>query len=195
MSEEVKNSVESSNDQEAVRKSRIKLLSLIALFALPAILAKVILMNNWYNSGVTNKGVLIDPTASYDSLGAENPLENKSWQLAYLVPAECGDVCQAQVEIMRQSYIALGRYRNRVEPVLLMSSDSDSSIEPLEGFIQIPVSKKFLTELSPSDYVIVDPRGQLVMRYPEIEDTENLSIQNKGLLADLRKLLKLSRVG
>jgi hypothetical protein len=45
------------------------------------------------------------------------------------------------------------------------------------------------------EFVIVDPLGQLVMRYPKVKSETELVSQSKGLLADLRKLLKLSRVG
>ncbi|AVV84383.1 hypothetical protein SPWS13_2638 [Shewanella putrefaciens] len=42
--------------------------------------------------------------------------------------------------------------------------------------------------------IIVDPLGNLVLRYPQAHSKEAHLAQGKALIADLRKLLKLSRV-
>ncbi|ENV6056109.1 cytochrome oxidase biogenesis cluster protein, partial [Vibrio parahaemolyticus] len=44
-----------------VTKGRFVLIALICLFALPAIVAKLILAQGWYETGVTNRGKLIEP--------------------------------------------------------------------------------------------------------------------------------------
>ncbi|MDG2932729.1 cytochrome oxidase biogenesis cluster protein, partial [Vibrio parahaemolyticus] len=49
-------------------------------------------------------------------------------------------------------------------------------------------------KVKPGQMLIVDPLGQLVMSYSP-KPNEDLVLLNKGMLADLRKLLKLSRVG
>ncbi|GLT18803.1 hypothetical protein GCM10007938_25840 [Vibrio zhanjiangensis] len=178
-----------------VVRSRIIFVALIALFVLPALIAKIFLVNNWYESGVTNKGQLIEPRQSYQGLGIVNPYAGRQWQLGYLVPPQCNEFCHQQIYLLGQSHIALGKYQARVTPVLLVSDLSDRTVLETNSFQSIEVNDAFHQLVSDFELVIVDPLGQLVMRYPLVESKDDLINQNKDVLADLRKLLKLSRVG
>lgn len=178
-----------------VHRGRMIFIGLVLLFALPAIIAKTVLTQHWYQSGVTNKGELIAPTATLASLGIDNPYQQSQWQLGYVIPAQCDDFCQQQVYLLGQSHVALGKYQQRVQPVLLVTEHS-ADIELEQGkYTRLLVNQDFEQIVHPFEYVIVDPLGQLVMRYPRVESQDQLIAQSKGLLADLRKLLKLSRVG
>ncbi|MCW8332392.1 hypothetical protein [Vibrio paucivorans] len=176
-------------------RGRLLLLGLVFTFAMPALIAKLVLSNHWYQEGVTNKGTLLEPSVSYQSLGVNNPLDKKSWQLAYLVPDNCDDFCVQQLYLLGQSHLALGKYQTRVTPVILLSEKSDTTIIKDYEFQVITINESFNEQVKASEYVIVDPLGQLVMRYPKVDAEQALVPQSKGLLADLRKLLKLSRVG
>ncbi|KGY13103.1 hypothetical protein NM22_06375 [Vibrio tubiashii] len=177
----------------SVLRGRIIFVSLVVMFALPAIIAKTVLSQHWYQSGVTNKGELIEPTATLDSLGIDNPYQQKQWQLGYVVPKQCDEFCKQQIYLLGQSHIALGKYQQRVQPVLISTVQSDTINRP--GYAQLKVNDGFSMLVGQFEFVIVDPLGQLVMRYPKVATEDELVAQSKGLLADLRKLLKLSRVG
>lgn len=179
----------------SVTRSRVIFLALIFVFALPALMAKLILSQHWYNAGVTNKGALIDPNTSFASLGVDNPYFGQSWQLGYVMPEKCDAMCLQQLHLLKQSHVALGKYQQRVAPVVLVSPNSDPQALENISLPMVPINIAFGQVVDSFEYVIVDPRGQLVMRYPKAESTDNLVDQSKGLLADLRKLLKLSRVG
>ncbi|KII76155.1 hypothetical protein [Vibrio renipiscarius] len=179
----------------SITRSRVTLLALIFVFALPALIAKLVLSQHWYNSGVTNKGQLIDPSANFEALGIKNPYFGEQWQLGYVVPAKCDAICQQHLHLLKQSHIALGKYQQRVAPVVFVREDSDlAAIEGL-SFDVISVNEAFSQVVDRSEYVIVDPLGQLVMRYPNVQSEDKLVAQSKDVLGDLRKLLKLSRVG
>lgn len=180
---------------QTLTRSRLKLLALITVFALPAILAKLVLSQHWYNSGVTNKGELITPTLTMQTLGLDNPYQGEKWQLGYLVPQSCNTLCQQQIHYLQQTHIALGKYQQRVVPVVLIDGNSDPEVVGDIGLDVVRINASFTDVVHQSEYVIVDPLGQLVMRYPQVESQQRLIKQNKGLLSDLRKLLKLSRVG
>nr|WP_284676485.1 hypothetical protein [Vibrio sinus] len=165
------------------------------MFVLPVIVAKLILSNNWYQSGVTNNGELFEPSVSFKSLGLQNPLQSQTWQLGFVVPEKCDRFCGQQLYLLGQSYTALGKYQARVTPVVFLSPTSDVSVKKDYPFKFIDVSNAFTSQVHDSEYVIVDPLGQLVMRYPKPDNANMLVSQSKGLLADLKKLLKLSRVG
>lgn len=179
-------------------KGRWMLIGLFFIFALPAIVAKAILSQHWYQSGVTNKGVLIEPRLTYADLNIQLPADinnaGPNWHLGYVLPSQCLTLCQQQLHLLKQSHTALGKYQPRVTATVFVSSSSDASVA-LDGFIQIPINNAFLQQASAAEYVITDPLGQLVMKYPVANSETDLVMQNKGLLSDLRKLLKLSRVG
>ncbi|EGA72129.1 hypothetical protein VISI1226_04974 [Vibrio sinaloensis DSM 21326] len=177
-----------------VLRGRIIFVALVLAFALPAIVAKTVLVNDWYQSGVTNRGVLIEPAVTFESLGLTNPHQGEQWQLAYVVPKECNEFCQQQIHLLGQSHLALGKYQNRVSPVLI-TTNVNSPVMERAGFPVLSVDEQFHNVVHDFEYVIVDPLGQLVMRYPKVASAELLVGQSKDVLADLRKLLKLSRVG
>ncbi|HAS62218.1 MAG TPA: hypothetical protein DCS35_06360 [Vibrio sp.] len=181
--------------KNSLTRSRLKLLALILVFALPAILAQLVLSQHWYNSGVTNKGRLIEPNKTLQSLGLVNPYQGSKWQLGYVLPAHCDAFCKQQIHYLQQSHIALGKYQQRVVPVILVGNKSDPIVAAQLPLDVIQVNDSFTSVVSGFEYVIVDPLGQLVMRYPQVDSEQNLISQSKDLLADLRKLLKLSRVG
>ncbi|MGR5192626.1 cytochrome oxidase biogenesis cluster protein [Vibrio rotiferianus] len=175
----------------AVTKGRIVLVSLICLFALPAIIAKVVLSQGWYETGVTNRGELVEPYITLEQLGQPSPLDEKGWQLAYVLPSVCEEQCQQQIHLMQQSHIALGKYQERVVPVIWTSEETNNvnlSIVVME------MNDSLSSRVKAGQMLIVDPLGQLVMSYTP-EANEDLVRLSKDVLADLRKLLKLSRVG
>ncbi len=175
----------------AVTKGRIVLGSLICLFALPAIIAKVVLSQGWYETGVTNRGELVDPYITLEQLGQPSPLEEKGWQLAYVLPSECKEQCQQQIHLMQQSHIALGKYQERVVPVIWTSEEANGVDQSI---VVMQMNGALSSRVKAGQMLIVDPLGQLVMSYTP-ETNEDLVRLSKDVLADLRKLLKLSRVG
>ncbi|EKO3535354.1 hypothetical protein K1L80_001927 [Vibrio fluvialis] len=175
-------------------KGRLILIGIALFFALPALVAQAVLSNHWYQSGATNKGQLIEPRVTMSSLGVFNPLEQVSWQMGYVVPAHCDAECQQQIYLLAQSHTALGKEQGRVTPVLLVSEHSDMTALGGSVLKQIPVNTLFMQHVEGGDVVIVDPLGQLVMRFAEPEASQQIA-QSRNVLADLRKLLKLSRVG
>ncbi|EDL69412.1 hypothetical protein [Vibrio campbellii] len=175
----------------AVTKGRIVLVSLICLFALPAIIAKVVLSQGWYETGVTNRGELVEPYITLEQLGQPSPLDEKGWQLAYVLPPDCQKKCQQQIHLMQQSHIALGKYQERVVPVIWTSEEANYVDQSI---VVMQMNDALSSRVKAGQMLIVDPLGQLVMSYTP-EANEDLVRLSKDVLADLRKLLKLSRVG
>ncbi|EGQ7947674.1 cytochrome oxidase biogenesis cluster protein [Vibrio parahaemolyticus] len=174
-----------------VTKGRLVLIALVCLFALPAIIAKLILAQGWYESGVTNRGKLIEPYTTLAQLGQSAPEAVHGWQLAYVVPDLCDGQCQQQLYLLNQSHVALGKYQERVVPVLWTSASSDTIEISMES---MAMNENVAARVQQGQVLIVDPLGQLVMSYT-VEPNDDLVKLNKDMLADLRKLLKLSRVG
>ncbi|WP_104040384.1 cytochrome oxidase biogenesis cluster protein [Vibrio hyugaensis] len=175
----------------AVTRGRVVLISLVCLFALPAVIAKLVLSQGWYESGVTNRGKLVEPYTSLTQLGQSSPLTEKGWQLAYVLPSACEAQCQQQLHLMQQSHIALGKYQERVVPVVWTIGDATPFNDSM---LVMQINESLAKTVEAGQVLIVDPLGQLVMSYTPSEN-EDLAQLSKDMLADLRKLLKLSRVG
>lgn len=177
-----------------VLRGRLMLIALVVVFALPALAAKVILTMNWYQPGVTNQGQLVQPSVSTADFAIPQ-LKEKQWRLAYVLPNECTELCQQQLHLLQQSHVSLGKYQTRVRPTILASKSSDTSQLARYDFAHINVDEKLTHRFPEQEFVIIDPLGQFVMHYPKLDDPSLLISQSKGMLADFRKLLKLSRVG
>ncbi|MDN3681131.1 hypothetical protein QWZ04_12445 [Vibrio tapetis subsp. quintayensis] len=177
-----------------VLRGRLMLIALVVVFALPALAAKLILTMNWYQPGVTNQGELVQPSLSTMDFSLPQP-EEPQWRLAYVLPKKCTEFCQKQLYLLQQSHISLGKYKTRVMPTVFVSIDSDTSQLGDYVFAQVSVDDKLTNHFPEQEFVIIDPLGQFVMHYPKLEKQGLLISQSKGMLADFRKLLKLSRVG
>ncbi|MEZ9398490.1 hypothetical protein AB4393_05550 [Vibrio splendidus] len=177
-------------------KGRLVLIGLVLIFALPAIIAKTVLDQNWYTSGVTNSGELVEPRVTLADFDITIPMAGEGWLVGYIAPTECESLCEQQLHYLNQSYLALGKNKERVTAVVFVSEGNSLSgsfnkpdLSLLAGGDQLS------TEFSSASIVIIDPLGQLVMEYKSVSDPSQLVGQSKGMIHDLRKLLKLSRVG
>ena len=146
---------------EVVRQNKSRVLLMLAVvFIAPVVLAKLFLNMHWYHGGATNHGQLLPETLSYRSLNMNNPQPRK-WQILYLMPSHCGDACQQQLYILNQSYIALGKEKERVTPIVLRTDNSD--IKALQGYdFDLATSNEPLAEqLQHQQMVVVDPLGKI----------------------------------
>src|SRR3990167_2301004 len=88
-----------------------------AVFALPVLVAYILLKTGWYTSaGTSNRGLLIDPPLAFDAVplfaadGNAIPADQlrKKWWIVYVMPAECDTACRNSLFQMRQVNQALG---------------------------------------------------------------------------------------
>ena len=180
---------------ELVKKNNSRVLLTLALvFIGPVVLAKLFLTMHWYQGGVTNKGQLLPDHMTYHSLDMKNPAPHQ-WQVIYLMPDKCGQRCQQQLYVLNQSYIALGKEKSRVTPVLLHRQKIDSAATNQYHFAQAVASKPLAKQMDRQQMVVVDPLGKLVTRYPLLTSQHEQVLQGRAMLSDLQKMLKLSRVG
>ena len=178
------------------KRSNKTLVVLLLAFILPVALAKLVLSLELYNGAVTNKGVLIAPEVNYVNLAMENP-QPHLWQMLYLLPADCKEQCQDRLYILHQSYIALGKERDRVRPLIIVDDKSDTKILKQLNipFNIVLANNALINMLTDQQLIIVDPLGSLVMQYDNVLGHDANITQGKAIIADLRKMLKLSRVG
>lgn len=178
---------------EAPRRGRAKLLLLGAVFALPFALATLAWWFDWAPGTTSNYGELLTPPRPlagppFDALRGK-------WVLVSFDAAACDAYCEKKLYFMRQVRRAQGKDQDRVERLWVLTDAARPRAELL-GAIEgtrierdAALAARFPAAASSADHVyVVDPLGNLMMRYPRDPDPSRM-------LKDLQRLLRLSQVG
>ncbi|PMN93775.1 hypothetical protein [Enterovibrio norvegicus] len=174
-------------------KGKKALILVTAIFILPVVAAKLVLEFDWYSRGVTNKGELLAEAVNTDWLE-----ENGQWRLVYTLPSDCDALCETALFQLTQIPVAVGREQERVSSIVLVSdTPSDNrNIEVRQQSMDAQQQKTMAALPYGNDAIyIVDPLNNLILAYPIPEGKDAQITQSKGLLSDLRKLMKMSKVG
>jgi hypothetical protein len=176
-----------------LKRRRVKLALLGAFFALPIALAWLAWRLDWAPGASANYGELISPPRPL----AGPPLAalRGRWVLVSFDAAACDAYCEKKHYFMRQVCRAQGRDQDRVERLWLVTDGARPRAELLaaiEGTRMEPaagIAAAFPAAGAIADHIyLVDPLGNLMMRFPRDPDPSRI-------LKDLQRLLKLSRVG
>ena len=190
-------------------RNRLFLVVLIGLFVLPLAVAWL-LVGQWRPATTSNHGELLNPAqpiAHFHAQGFDGQIFDvrflqKRWTLAYLGSGPCDEHCERSLYNMRQVRLALGKDINRVQTLYLMhETPTAERLEWLQrehsamtaGIADAATidffRRAFPNASSGRHWVFLsDPFGNLVMRYSVDENP-------KGILEDLKRLLKFSKIG
>jgi hypothetical protein len=188
-------------DARARLRSRLVLLLLAALFLGPLSLSFALYYGwHWRPPGQTNNGTLIQPPQSLPTTGSAAVLRGK-WSLVYVGAGDCNADCRATLYFIRQTHLGLAQLMPRVQQVFLVTSSccDDAYLEREDPALitvnlDSPGDAQVAALLGPfpadraTTVFIVDPKGNLMMRY-------DAHASPKGLHEDLQKLLNLSHIG
>jgi len=181
---------------------RAKFLALAALFALP-IAASILAWKFMQPQPTANYGALLLPPAALPTQSFETPqgkpfvftgLEGK-WMLVASDSGECPVACLQKLVTMRQVRLALGRNAGRVERIFVVDDLKRPAPAAFDDFAGMTVALAPAgLNLAPglardrAHIYLVDPRGNVMMRWPAGAD-------GKRMLGDLQRLLKASQIG
>jgi cytochrome oxidase Cu insertion factor (SCO1/SenC/PrrC family) len=199
-----------SFDPKRVRRSRIILILIVGTFMLPFLAALWVTSDlERFFPGEYVHGELIKPARELTPFSLPTSVEpitleqlKGHWTILYVTNVNCDERCRQNIHLQRQVHVALGAEQGRVQRLTLLSKDaaSDLGVELALSYpkLQLAVAhESFLRQLGKLDdsapeydkfYYVIDPLGYLMLRYPVSEN-------QKGFLKDLKKLLKLSRIG
>jgi len=114
------------------------------------------------------------------------------------LPQHCDMQCEETLLVLNNTYIALGKDMPRVKPVAFtqekLSEKQLANINQAKWKI-MPLPNMAAGVLTDSQVVIVDPLGNLVLSHQSHNQGASLPMLGKALLADMKKLLKYSRIG
>jgi hypothetical protein len=185
--------------EEARRKSRRTLL-LIALVSVAPIVASYTAYYFFRHDATTNYGALlpVGPAPVIEGAGSDgapfrlSDLRGK-WVLLSTGGGACSAACERKLYATRQARTMQGREQERIARVWLVDDDAAPAkalVESHPGLVVARVPPAALAGLpgGPGAIYLIDPLGNLVLRYPDDPDI-------KGVSRDLTRLLKASRIG
>jgi cytochrome oxidase assembly protein ShyY1 len=179
-------------------------LLLLALVALAPIVAAYVAYYGFAPTKRVNYGELLDPRPA-PAIAGEYPdgkpfvlaeLRGR-WLLLVVSGHYCGDACRRALYATRVARTIQGREQDRVVRVWLRPATAPSPPAELlagnPGLVAARVAPVELTRLpidagSGAAILVLDPRGNLVLRYGDDPDAERLA-------KDLQRLLRASQIG
>ncbi|MCI0748952.1 MAG: hypothetical protein L0Y32_00210 [Nevskiales bacterium] len=191
---------------------RTKLILLAVLFAAPLAAAGLLFFvyPDWQPQEHSNYGTLISPARPFPELKLVDVQQTPftelkgKWTLVHLGAEVCEDACVARVRLTRQVRLALGQNRRRVQRLYLardpavlavahrqLAAEHPDLLFAAEAGEPGPRAADFFQAGAPADssaIYLLDPLGHWLMVY-------HGDAQPKGVHADLKKLLRFSRLG
>jgi cytochrome oxidase Cu insertion factor (SCO1/SenC/PrrC family) len=171
--------------------ARLKLALVFAVCAAPFVLGWAAWYFNWASGTTSNHGELIQPRPLSGPLEA---LRGK-WVLVSLDAASCDAQCERKLYFMRQVRKAQGKEADRIERLWLLTDAKAPRPEVLTAIegarVEALKNPAFAENFpgKPAEHIyLVDPLGNLMMRFPREPDPSKM-------IKDLQRLLKYSRIG
>lgn len=186
--------------------NKLALIAIFLVFLLPVI-AATLMHSQWFDwqpASMRNHGELINPVLPIQDFevfpvtGADQgTIEREAlldrWMLVYHQPTACAEACLENLYWLRQIRRAQDRHQPDVGLVFSgreqPSAESVTSILSLAGDFLIlagPDAETFWSQLPGNGvnaaFFILDPGGNIILRYPEDAD-------HNGIRRDLRRLL------
>ncbi|WP_423194994.1 SCO family protein [Cupriavidus sp. H19C3] len=193
------------------RRGRLQMLALLLVCASPVIASYLTFYVFRPAGGTTNYGALIEPQRPMpavqigDERGEAVPLASLrgKWLMVTTDPSACDEACARKLFTIRQIRAGQGQDRERIVPVWLITDTGgvDERLraaynEPYAGVRFLRMDAAAVRQwLPPAEggraedtIYLVDPLGNLMLRFPKDPDPAKVS-------GDLKKLLKYSRIG
>lgn len=153
-------------------------------------------------------GILINPARPLERFSAQTSAGKSlslddihgKWTLLYVAGDKCDLYCEASLFKTRQARLALGEDIGRVQRLYLvidrhtlsnlpsvLSEHPRMVVAAIDKAVQ-PTVMEVLGKAPEGQVYIIDPLGNVMMRYPP-------NATSKGMIKDLKHLLRVSQIG
>jgi cytochrome oxidase Cu insertion factor (SCO1/SenC/PrrC family) len=177
---------------------------LMAAISLLPLIAAILVYQLWRPQSGMNHGELLEtrplPPAVLSDLAGNTFTSDKllgKWLLVTIQSPACDEKCQRKLYYLRQVRITQGENMGRIERLWLLRGEGlpDAQLVAAHPGLRIARPKEpawlaeFPTKGDALEHIyLIDPMGNLVLRYDD-------DVNPKGMVSDLTRLLKISRVG
>ena len=190
-------------------RNRLKLISIAGLFGLPVITAWLLFSNPQLlaNHETKNYGELVSPAIPSDLkdyiVNAEQldmqHLKGR-WVLLHLdMDGRCDASCAKSTHLLRQLNVLLSKDSTRLKRVYMDMSANPAEVGSIQGSdkelnvyswqaAELNKLQQLIPELTDGDMLLVDPLGNIMMKYRQNADPY-------GIQKDLKLLFKASQIG
>lgn len=178
-----------------VMTSRKRLIALLLIAFVPMFIAYALFFHfpNWTPTGTTNQGELVTPSVDGTTMSEELATFG-TWVLIQPIEGGCGDQCREMLYLSRQVVTGLGKDANRVQRVVLISTNIPDLMEHLgveHPDVKVVSGMTTFKRIATGDgpvLLLMDPNHNVMMLY-------SLDKAGKPMLRDLKHLLKISNIG
>ena len=189
------------------RRPRFLLVGTFLLFFVPIMGAWLlnVFAPGWRPFGTLNHGTLVEPVrqvsatalTGLDGGAMKADYLSGRWTLVLIVDGDCGRPCLEALARSHQVQLALGDDMQRVQLLLVLMRTAAPGAATLPPGITVAtatatwLARFSIAQTQPADSLrlyLVDPQGYLMMRY-------GADVDQRGLLADLERLLRISKIG
>lgn len=189
--------------EDRKQSARVYLVLIAAVFFGPLIVAAWMYYGGAFvqPDARSNHGALLEPIVNLEDVLPDSPLHDLrevKWQLLYQSPGPCSEACREGLYTIRQIRLMLGPDMDRVGRIFLhdespldtvfLSSEHQGLITLEEASLGTYIKSKTPGELDAGGYYLIDPLGNLVMYFDP-------GLEPRDVVDDIKKLLKLSRIG
>jgi len=194
---------------------RLTLILMVLAFVVPVGMAIVLhsIGEGYKTPTTTNWGNLVTPvrpmtdfsTTTVDNTKYDRDMLNGKWTIFYIDSSSCNESCFNNLYTIRQTRLGMGGEKDRVQRLMLLLDDGKNDqldkikkehkgmdIIRLDKATMAQVLKDFefdgLSAEKAQRIYFIDPLGNLMMHYES-------DINPRGVVKDLERLLKYSRIG
>ena len=211
------NELNDASHNKNVKKNRATMLALFALFIVPVVLAYSAYFGGWFNDATKNRGDLISEQNVVDiedfvfkrndgNIITGKEFETLYWWVLPIDPISCDDAClKLNLYTLNQTYMGLGKESERINQLLVLPTGTVADIGDYPtayaefSKIGVKANEKTHSGLNkdlPANFIyLVDPLGNIFMRYPLVTNKEQAANKSKDLRLDILRLYKYSRLG
>lgn len=180
---------------------------LVTVFIAPVLLGTLLFFNLdklGFEKGSVNYGLLVQPALPTkladlkqgDSPAIAKEVLTKKWTMLYIENDKCDETCVARLRLIKRTRLLMNEQMLRLRNVFVGSDEVGKTISTKDNpdlvITNVTSNSEFLKQFPVQEknpIYLIDPFGNLMMYYPQVEP------DLKKMIKDIRRLLKYSKLG
>ncbi|WMS86323.1 hypothetical protein [Pleionea litopenaei] len=193
-------------------KNRLTLIALAVVFVAPVLTAYLAYFGGWFQGGSKSHGEIIDPPWHIDDLQithrsfgdwVSSPYMGKWNWLLVINDSKCDEKCQINWFLLQQTHLGLAKNTDKNNFLLVLNNNPIDLAGDWQkvDFMQADIQQNSIqvasqregystSPLAANHIYLVDPLGNIFMRYPLIDSKQEAPLKSKDLRSDLSRVLR-----